>query len=350
MSAPSALASRSPLALIPGQTGFTQPQIGALALAARWHDNPPDDALNLLFYTAVRTNLDPFLGQIRLLHRREPVRKPSGVTEIEQRWSVETSIHGFRILGHRTARDRGIQLEKTAPLYFDERTRTWVDAWPYSSPPTAARYTLTATHTDGRREPVVAIVHYDEFVKTTVNGAPTLGWEKMPCHMLAKCAEADAWRRLFPDDLGWLHLIDSTTDADEPITGTDIPPAPLSATDLLGTPRTPSRARDTTDTPSPDTAAEPAPTTDTTSTTAPPATTPRSRTRRSRATTTAHDPASGFLATAGSALGRDDAGVLDWVNQQLERGVAALDELTPDEQQRLLTALPTAPPDSENTA
>ncbi|MBF6195931.1 hypothetical protein U8260_29235 [Nocardia sp. CDC192] len=76
----------------------------------------------------------------------------------------------------------------------------------------------------------------------TVAGDPSRGWAKMPRHMLAECAEADAWRRLFPDELGWLHLADSADTANEPARAhpdsLGQPTTPRSTLDVLGTLRT----------------------------------------------------------------------------------------------------------------
>ncbi|MFD8248160.1 recombinase RecT [Nocardia sp. NPDC059691] len=369
MSAPPPAVPRSPLAITPGQTTFTRTQIQALAQAARWRDHPPEAALNLLFHAAVTSGLDPFREQIRLLHRIEVVTTVSGQEKIEQRWSVETSIHGFRILGHRAAHDRGVRLETSEPLFYDDRARDWVQAWPYDTPPVAAKYTITAVHSDGRRETVVGVVHYDEFVKTTIGGDPSRGWAKMPRHMLAKCAEADAWRRLFPDELGWLQLADSTATANEPTSAHSDslgqPATPRNTVEVLGAPRissdttvaatteatgdTPAapqagRASAPTSTAEPDSGPTEEASADTAAATAPAAQrTPRTVTRR-RAATTDPSPAQQLLESAATALGRDSAGVLGWAAQQLGRQIDGPGDLSTDDLARLQSALPAPAP------
>ncbi|MEU5762265.1 recombinase RecT [Nocardia sp. NPDC047648] len=369
MSAPPPAGPRSPLAIAPGQTTFTHTQIQALAQAARWRDHPPEAALNLLLHAAVTSGLDPFREQIRLLHRTEVVTTVSGQEKLEQRWSVETSIHGFRILGHRAAHDRGVRLETSEPLFYDDRARDWVQAWPYDTPPVAAKYTITAVHSDGHRETAVGVVHYDEFVKTTIGGDPSRGWAKMPRHMLAKCAEADAWRRLFPHELGWLQLADSADTANEPTSAHSDslaqPATPRNTVAVLGAPRISSdttvaaTADATGDTPTatqaarastPTSTAEPDPTpteeasADTAGATAPAVRrTPRTVTRR-RATTTDPSPAQQFLDSAATALRRDSAGVLGWAAQQLGRQIDGPSDLSTDDLARLQSALPAPAP------
>ncbi|WP_280311190.1 recombinase RecT [Nocardia abscessus] len=371
MSAPTATGPRSPLSITSGQTAFTDAQIKALHLAARWPIDPPEAALSLLFHAAVTSGLDPFREQIRLLHRREAVVTESGQTAIEQRWSVETSIHGFRILGHGAARDRGVLLETSEPLFYDDRARDWVQAWAYGTPPVAAKYTITAVHPDGRRETVVGVVHYDEFVKTTLGGDPSRGWAKMPRHMLAKCAEADAWRRLFPDELGWLQLADSADTANEPTRarsdGLGQHATPRNTLDALGAPRI---ASDTTvtataatgDTPdSPRAAQAPAPTStaesapasteeasvDATAATAAAARRASRTVTRRRAATTDPSPAQQFLDSAATALRRDSAGVLGWVAEQLGRQINGPSDLSADDLARLQSALPAPAPEPD---
>ncbi|MEU2042723.1 recombinase RecT [Nocardia niwae] len=369
MSAPPPAGRRSPLSIAPGQIAFTATQIQALAQAARWPDHPPEAALNLLLHAAVTSGLDPFREQIRLLHRTEVVTTVSGQKKLEQRWSVETSIHGFRILGHSAARDRRVLLDTSEPLFYDDRARDWVQAWPYGTPPVAAKYTITAVQSDGRRETVVGVVHYDEFVKTTIGGDPSRGWEKMPRHMLAKCAEADAWRRLFPDELGWLQLADSTDAANEPTSAHSDslgqPATPRNTVDVLGAPQTSSdttvgaTTQATGDTPAAPQAArasaptstaepDPAPTeeasADAAAATAPAVRrTPRTVTRR-RAATTDPSPAQQFLDSAATALRRDSAGVLGWAAQQLGRQIDGPSDLSTDDLARLQYALPAPAP------
>ncbi|WP_109530020.1 recombinase RecT [Nocardia aurea] len=363
MSAPQSPPPLSPLAIAPEQERFTDTQISALALISRWTTTPPTAALNLFFHSAVTCNLDPFREQIRLLLRREPVVNARG-TEFEERWSVETSIHGFRILGARAAQKRGVILETSPPLFYDDRSRTWDAAWPHATDPVAAHYTITAIHPDNRRETVDGIVHFDEFAKFTQSGAPTRGWARMPRHMLAKCAEADAWRRLFPDELGWLSLADSADITNEHTSTNPSDSAPAaqqapsrSVTHLLGKPSTPTdRAVPT------DTTAEPADTARneqpvisepgasgvpapeaksaqaTTSARRPPRPT---ATRRRTPAAADHDAIEAFVVDAAAALRRDAAGVLVWATEQLGRQIGHLDELTAQELETLRSNLPT---------
>lgn len=371
MSEPARLPRRSPLTLTVEQNEFTGDQIQALELASGWRAEPPAAALHLLFHASITSGLDPFRQQIRLLQRWEPVALANGDTQMEHRWSVETSIHGFRILGHRAARDRGLLVQSSEPRYYDDRSRQWCEAWPYDTPPAAARYELSAIDEDDC-ESVVGVVHYAEFVKTNLNGDPSRGWEKMPCHMLAKCAEVDAWRRLFPQELGWLRLADGADTANEPAPAHSSPalthrPGTRNPIDVLGEPPTPL----TTHAPADASAAAPdqgphprAPSADTTaaqtekgfSEAAPPETPTAKRSTRRPATSRRvntdkdADPRTALLATAATALDGSPEDVLVWATEQLGRPVNNADDLSAADLPRLRAALPSPTPRDNNAS
>lgn len=96
----------------------------------------------------------------------------------------------------------------------------WVDVWLSPNPPVAAKVVI---HRKGYM-PRTAIALYESQVQKTKAGAPNQFWAKMPAHMLAKCAEAQAIRALFPHTTSGLYLREEMID-DSVV---DVTPAPPS--------------------------------------------------------------------------------------------------------------------------
>lgn len=75
-----------------------------------------------------------------------------------------------------------------------------------------------------RSRPYVGVCYLSEFVQTTKNGTPNSMWATKPRHMLAKCAEALALRKAFPEKTGGLY-----TDDEMPQDERDVTPQPTRA-------------------------------------------------------------------------------------------------------------------------
>lgn len=151
-----------------------------------------DMEFDLFLQICKRTGLDPFARQIHASKRR--TQKNDAWIET-MTWQV--TIDGFRIIAERTGLYQG--QTKTEWCTSDGK---WVDVWLQSTPPTAARISV---YKAGFIEPLQGIAHWHEYVPIDRFGKITKMWQKMPAHMIAKCAEALALRKAFPQDLAGLY-------------------------------------------------------------------------------------------------------------------------------------------------
>jgi phage recombination protein Bet len=84
--------------------------------------------------------------------------------------------------------------------------------WLESEPPAAARclvYVKDYTH------PVVGIALWSEYAQIGRDGKPQALWASKPALMLAKCAEALALRKAYPQDLSGLYTTDELPEAEQ---------------------------------------------------------------------------------------------------------------------------------------
>lgn len=197
-----AIQAKTDLVIAPEQTEFTDVQLAALRQLGV-EDAPPGD-LQVFFHQAKRTGLDPFARQIYMIGRRTKVGN-----SYETRYTIQIGIDGYRLNARRAADRNGDELTVDGPYWAGE-DGVWRDLWvDASKPPAAAKFTVFRN-----REAFTGVAMYHEYVQTYWNNdekahVPNSMWAKMPANQLAKCAEAAAYRRAYPDDFAGLVLEDA---------------------------------------------------------------------------------------------------------------------------------------------
>jgi phage recombination protein Bet len=148
-------------------------------------DGLNDQEFALYLEVAKRTGLDPFRKQIYALKRGG-------------RLTIMTGIDGFRVLALRSGAYEG----QTPPQWCGE-DGVWRDVWLEAKPPAAARQ---GVYRRGFREPVWGVARFASYRADNL-------WNKMPEVMIAKCAEALAIRKAFPEDTSGLYSEDEMDQA-----------------------------------------------------------------------------------------------------------------------------------------
>ena len=203
------VAPHGALAISPDQPDWTPVQRATFAQMGI--ENASEADCMVFLNQAQRTGLDPFTKQIYMIGRKSKVYGGGSV----MKWTIQAAIDGLRVIAQRSGKYTG----QLGPLWCGT-DGVWVDVWLGAGAPAAAKVGVLRK---GFTEPMWGVARYasyvalkDEYIdgKKTKNRIPSGQWPTMPDVMLAKCAEAQALRRAFPQDLSGIYTAEEMDQAD----------------------------------------------------------------------------------------------------------------------------------------
>ena len=148
----------------------------------------PDDIAATFLGLCERRRLSPEARHVYLVNRAPRDKTPN--------WVIQTGIDGYRLIADRTGRYAGC--DDPVFQYSDDRN-------------SIVRATVTVYKmVSGQRCPFTASARWDEYSA----GSPM--WNKMPHTMIAKCAEALALRKAFPEELSGMYTDVEMDQAESP--------------------------------------------------------------------------------------------------------------------------------------
>lgn len=180
-----------------GQTEFSSSQVATLRQLGV--ENATREDLAVFFHQAVRTGLDPFARQIYMIGRW---------TKQGTKQTIQTGIDGYRLIARRAADASREKFGYEDTLWCGE-DGAWRDVWLPKTAPAAAKVTVLR---NGERFSAVAL--FSEYAGTTKDGSYTQMWATKGAIMIAKCAEALALRKAFPQDLSGIYTAEEMAQAD----------------------------------------------------------------------------------------------------------------------------------------
>jgi len=136
----------------------------------------------VLIEVARLRRLNPLLRQVHFVKRYDSAKR-------REVWSVQISIDGMRAVAQRT----GLYSGQDEPEFGPANSKGF---------PEWAKVKVYRRDWD---RPAVGLAYWREYVQTKQDGSPTKFWHDMPFNQLAKCAESQALRKAFPEDIGGLY-------------------------------------------------------------------------------------------------------------------------------------------------
>lgn len=163
----------------PGPLEFTNEQ--RAMIRDTYAAGASEKEFQVLLEVAKIRRLNPLLKQIHFMQRWNP--------DLERKvWVSVVGIDGFRALADRTRLYGGQDEPEYGPT---------VNGFP--------EFCKVRVYRKGWERPAVGVAYWSEYVQLKRDGKPTRSWATMSHTMIAKCAEAQALRKAFPEDLGGLY-------------------------------------------------------------------------------------------------------------------------------------------------
>lgn len=133
-----------------------------------------------------------------------PLKKQIYFVKYGGKPSHQVGIDGYRAIAESTGKYDG----QDETVYGDDFT--------YNNSLTAPEWAQATVYKKGCSRPFVARVYFKEYVQVFGSKVGSQ-WAQRPYHMLAKCAEALALRKAFPEQLSGLHATGEVNDDDAPV-------------------------------------------------------------------------------------------------------------------------------------
>ena len=187
------MSNQGTLAVNVGQNFWDDKQLAALKQLGL--TDVPNAELGVFLHFCQRTGLDPFARQIYMIGRGG-------------KYTIQSSIDGLRIVAQRSGNYGGQTM-----VEWCGSDGVWKDIWLEETPPVAARVGVYYKDSD---KPTYASAKFASY------NANSPIWKKMPDLMIAKCAEALALRKAFPQDLSGIYSSEEMQQAE--ITSTSVKP------------------------------------------------------------------------------------------------------------------------------
>lgn len=158
-----------------------------------------DDELDLFIAVCNRTGLNPFAKQIYAISRYDGKLQRNVM-------AIQVGIDGLRLQARRSRDFAG----EDGPYWCGEDGQ-WRDVWLSDEPPAAAK---VGVRRRGDSVFTYGVTTYREYCQRTREGKPMGLWLTMPANQLAKTAEAQALRKLFPAETAQLQIDEEIDAAD----------------------------------------------------------------------------------------------------------------------------------------
>lgn len=152
-----------------------------------------DSELRVFLARCEHTGLDPLAGQIVAIKRWDARQK-------REVMAIQVTIDGLRSKAQETG-----EYDGQDPPQWCGTDGKWRDVWLDERPPAAARVSV---YRRGLGRPIIGIATFNGYCQYSVDPQskqrrPASRWATDPSGMLAKCAEAMAFRKAFPQQTAW---------------------------------------------------------------------------------------------------------------------------------------------------